>query len=187
MRILPSGTCSISIPSTSAPGSHYLSLWQRFCMPEILGGKWPKFILAFECLSRFWTKHATAHILYSSYVQNLKKVHLLHPEPLHSSRNTTEIWSLIITPMMMVRKRRWRAFDWYVLLKFPYYTISRHKSQAYEIVATDLYNGNWRVGGPIIATFSAYNTMFLNCPYQGVRGDCNPGWDRYHLKWTLCR
>ena len=67
-----------------------ISLWQRFCMPEILGGKWSKFILAFECLSRFWTKHATTHILYSSYVQNLKKVHLLHPETLHSSRNTTE-------------------------------------------------------------------------------------------------
>ena len=103
-------------PPTLQLPFYYISLWQRFCMPEILGGKWSKFILAFECLSRFWTKHATTHILYGSYVQNLKKVHLLHPEPLHSSRNTTEIWSLIITHMMMVQKRRWRAFDWYVLV-----------------------------------------------------------------------
>ena len=62
-----------------------------------------------------------------------KYTHITY-EALHSSVNTTAIWLSIIAPVMTIRKRRRRAFDWYVLL---YLT----KFKSFPLISTALLLG----------------------------------------------
>ena len=49
----------------------------------------------------------------------------------------------------------------------PHGDVPHHNNNIYTRHCPE-YNGNWRVGGPIIATFSTYNNMFLQVRGRGV-------------------
>lgn len=54
----------------------------------------------------------------------------------------------------------------------PHGDVPHHNNNIYTRHCPE-YNGNWRVGGPIIATFSTYNNMFLQVRGRGVgEGSC---------------